>query len=74
MSLAMVGPMLGFSAALPSTVLAASGPADPAETTITVQAKDQYGNDLTTAGDAVTLSADHGTLSATTGTTDGSGQ
>ena len=28
--------------------------------TITVQAKDQYGNDLTTGGDTVTLTADQG--------------
>src|SRR5207253_729387 len=43
-----------------------SAPVDIGSSTITVQAKDQYGNDLTSGGDSVTLSADHGALGSTT--------
>src|SRR5204863_279423 len=39
---------------------------DLGQSAITVQAKDQFGNNLTAGGDTVTLSANHGTLSSVT--------
>ena len=64
-----------------------AGAADPAKTTIsafptsvsvdgtgsviTVQAKDQFGNNLPSGGDIVTLSSTHGSLTSVTDNTDG---
>ena len=56
-----------------TTITASPNPVsvDVGETTITVQAEDQFGTNLTTGGDTVTLSTDNGTLSAVTDNTDG---
>src|SRR5439155_8571426 len=44
---------------------------DVGSSAITVQAKDQYGNNLTSGGGTVSLSADHGSLSSVTDNLDG---
>ena len=64
---AVVDIAVGAANAAQSTITAASNSVnvDVGNTVVTVQLKDQFGNDLVTGGDTVTLASDHGAIAAT---------